>query len=128
MSAFAQTTTGDLDLSSGNLVVVTDLTTEVAAKLTNLFSFFKGEWFIDTRLGVPYLQYVFVQNPDLTLIGAIFQRVALACPGVAAVTNMALNYYANLRNLVATLTIKLDNGAVLVGGPGQPFLISTAAP
>lgn len=128
MSAFAQTTTGDFDISSGNLAVRTDLAQVTAWKLTNLFSFFKGEWFVDARIGVPYLQFVFVKNPSLPLIGRIFEKVALAAPGVRNVQSVVLNFIGNLRHLDCQLAVKANNGAVLTGGPGVPFLISTDAP
>jgi hypothetical protein len=128
MSAFAQTPDGDFDISSGNLVVRTDLAQVTAWKLTNLFSFFKGEWFVDARLGVPYLQFVFVKNPSLTLIGHIFEQVALAAPGVKGVLSTTLNFIGNLRHLDCQLKVQANNGAVLTGGPGVPFIVSTDAP
>ncbi len=124
MSAFAQTLTGDLDISTGNLVVRSDIPQVTAWKLSNLFGFFKGEWFRDARMGVPYFQYVLVQNPNLPVIGAIFKRVAMAAPGVGSVTQMALDFNARTRHLDATIVAQTNEGAVLTGGPDKPFIVT----
>lgn len=127
MSAFAQTPTGDLDISTGNLVVSTDLNQCTAWKLSNLFGMFKGEWFRDQRVGVPYFQYVFVNNPSLNLIGALFKRVCMFAPGVLAVTDMALTFIGTQRKLNAQIAVKTKAGAILTGGVGQPFIIAKLA-
>lgn len=125
MSAFAQTVTGDLDISTGNLRIERDLAQVTAWKLTNLFSFFKGEWFLDTRQGVPYFQYVFVTNPNLQIISTIFDRVARSAPGVATLRSRNIVFTPRTRSMVATFEAVTKNGAVLVGGPGVPFIIQT---
>lgn len=128
MSAFAQTSTGDLDISSGNLRVEQDIPQCTAWKLTNLFSFFKGEWFRDQRQGVPYFQYVMVSNPNLPLIGTIFERVIRSAPAVAAVPSIALNFQSRQRTLGAAFTAVTDSGAVIQGGIGTPFIVAIRPP
>ncbi len=125
MSAFAQLPNGDLDFSTGNLRVEKSVAQCTAWKLSNLFTLFKGEWFRDTRQGVPYFQYVFVSNPNLSLIGNLFQQVIMSAPGVAAITDSALDYNPRARTLASSFTLTTNDGAVLVGGPGEPFLITS---
>lgn len=127
MAAFAQTPDGDLDISTGNLVVVTDVAQVTAWKLSNLFGLFKGEWFRDQRVGVPYFQYVMVSNPNLSLIGSIFKRVCMSAPGVQAVTDMSLTVIANLRKLNVDIAVQANDGSTLVGGVGKPFIIAQKA-
>jgi len=124
MSAFAQTPQGGLDISTGNLRVVKDVPTVTAAKLSNLFGFFKGEWFLDTRQGIPYVQYVLVKTPNLPLIASIFARVVNYCPGVAALLELSLNYDPRARTLAPKMKVAVNGGAVLVGGVGQAFIIA----
>ncbi len=124
MSAFAQSTlTGDLDLSTGNLVLVKDPATLCAAKLTNVLQFFLGEWFMDTRQGVPYFQNVFVKNPDLGSIGQLFAKIILQTPGVKALQSANLDFDNTGRTLSANFTVQTDTGAVLQGGLGTPFVV-----
>lgn len=114
---------GDLDVITGNLIVESNAATVLANKLTNRFRFFKGEWFIDTREGVPYFQYVFVKNPDLNAISQMFKKVLLTTPGVASVVKVQCDFYTNLRQLVASFECVTDTGAVIAGGPGDPFIV-----
>ncbi len=124
MSAFAQTTTGDFDISTGNLRVEANVAQITAWKLSNLFAFFKGEWFCDTRLGIPYFQYVFVQNPNLNLIGSIFERVLHSPPGVASVDQLSLDYRPGLRTLATDFKCTAVTGETLTGGLGSPFIVA----
>jgi hypothetical protein len=124
VSAFAQTSIGDLDISTGNLRVERTIAQVTAWKLTNLFFFFLGEWFADTRQGLPYFQYVYVSNPNLRQIATIFERVIRAAPGVASVTQVALDYQPRARTLGASFSATTDDGATLSGGIGVPFIIS----
>lgn len=123
MSAFAQTTTGDLDLSTGNLRLETNVAQVTAWKLSNLFGMFKGEWFLDQRVGVPYFQYVMVSNPNLRLIGNIFTQVALAAPGVASVSDVSLNFTPRNRTLDVEIAAQTNEGVTLIGGIGKPFIV-----
>lgn len=124
MSALAQTSIGDLDISSGNLQVESSVAQVTAWKLSNLFAFFKGEWFLDQRQGVPYFQYVFISNPSLAVIGNLFRQVCQSAPGVASVTSLALDYQPRYRNLTANMVVQTDDGVTLVGGVGQPFVLA----
>jgi hypothetical protein len=125
MSAFAQVdATGDLDISTGNLRIERGVAQVTAWKLSNLFGFAKGEWFRDTRQGLPYFQYVFVSNPNLQLISTVFERVIRSAPGVAAITAMNLDYRPRQRTLGASFAAVTDTGAVLQGGLGTPFIVA----
>ncbi len=104
MSSFAQTSTGDLDISTGNVVVSTDVAQVSAWKLSNLFGFALGEWFIDKRLGFPYLQYVFVKNPN---------------------TSIEIDFDIRQRQLNTQFTAQTVTGQAIVGGLGQPFIVQT---
>lgn len=78
--------TGDLDLSTGNLALVTG-PDEIAQKLKVRYRFFLGEWFLDQRLGVPYIQTIFEKGTSEVLIRNKLQKVAITCPGVAGLTD-----------------------------------------
>ena len=127
MSCFLQTATGDLDISAnGNMTLVTSVAQCTAQKLTNRFSFGLGEWFADTTQGIPYFQNILVQNPNLNTISTIFQRVLKSVPGVAAITELNLDFISTTRNLVTTFGCRTNDGAVLQGGVGVPFVIVVA--
>ena len=125
MSALAQTSSGDLDLSTGNLAIVQDIPTVTAQKLNNLFKFFLGEYFADSRLGVPYFQFVLVRNPDLNVIRRIFQNVIQSVPEVTQILDAQVTYVSRTRQASAVFRIQVDGGAILTGGMGVPFVVST---
>lgn len=115
--------TGDLDISTGNLVISRDINLQVAQKLTNRFRLFRGEWFMDQRIGMPYLQQVFVKDPDLTGIAQMFRRAILDTQGVQAVLEANLNFLSGLRTLQAEFKVQTITGAILQGGLGTPFIV-----
>jgi len=116
VTTFLQTSTNDFDLSTGNLVLVTDPAQQIAIVLQNRLQFFEGEWFLDTRLGVPYFQFVLVKNPDLQLITRMFIKIALAIEGVVQVLEMTPSFNTAARVLTMTMRILTSTGAVISGG------------
>lgn len=95
----------------------------VIQKIKQRFRFFKGEWFLDQRLGIPFLQTVFVKAPSLILISAIFQQVLLGTPGVASVTSFSATLDGQTRTLTADFVAVLVDGTT-VTAQAEPFIIS----
>jgi hypothetical protein len=127
MSAFAQTSSGDLDISTGNLVVSQDVAQVTAWKLSNLFGFALGEWFMDKRLGFPYLQFVFVKNPNLNLLFKLFGQVLRMPKGISAVTSIELDFITTTRQLNTSFTATTVTGQTINGGLGTPFIVQDQA-
>jgi len=125
MSSFAQTPTGDLDISSGNLAVSTNVGQCAAWKLSNLFGFALGEWFMDRRLGFPYLQFVFVKNPNINLLFKLFSQTLWKPKGIAAVTSLQIDFDIRQRQLNTAFTATTVTGQQVTGGLGQPFIVQT---
>jgi len=123
VSTFAQETNGDLKITNGQLVLVTRVADVVAIELRNRFLFVKGEWFLDTRLGVPYLAFVFVKNPDLIAIRSLFRKVIIDTNGVVDVLEMNLSFDSTTRKLSFTFRAQCVDGNVVSGGSDQPFIV-----
>ncbi len=124
MSCFLQSGSGDIDMTSGKVTIVRDPDQCTAIKLTNRFKLFLGEWFRDSRIGVPYIQLVFVKNPDLGSIGQLFKRVATQTPNVKDVLALGLDFLSSSRQLIAQLKVRTLTGAIIEGGPGVPFIVT----
>lgn len=75
MACVLQTSSGDIDITGGKLTVVTDPVAAGAIKLRNRFNLFLGEWYADTRVGVPWFQRIMVKNPNLRLIETIVRSI-----------------------------------------------------
>lgn len=123
MSTFAQETDRDLKLTNGQLVLVTRVADVVAIELRNRFLFLKGEWFLDTRLGVSYIAFLFVKNPDLLLIRSLFRKVIIDTNGVTDVLELTLSFDASTRKLAFTFRAQCEDGNVVAGGSDQPFIV-----
>ena len=102
---------------------MTDPATACATKLFNRFRRFKGEWFRNTSEGVPYLQIVFVKNPDMRQVESLFREVILTTPPVSYVDSLSLALDKATRKLSFAFRAVLDNGQVIVGGSGEPFVV-----
>jgi hypothetical protein len=123
VSTFAQETDNDLTLVQGQLVLVTDVAEEAAIELGNKFRFVQGEYFLDTRQGVPYFGFVFVKNPDVLLIRQLFRSVILAVEGVDRIIDMNVDFDTAARHLDFSFRALAANGKIISGGAGVPFIV-----
>lgn len=125
MSAFQMTPDGDLaltyaDTGRSNLAIVTDPVIAKAIKLRNRFLLFLGEWFLDTRIGVPYFQFLFVKNPDVALVRRMLRRVIESVGFLVA--SIDLTYDPSARTLSFTFQAT-DGPRKIEGGSGTPFIV-----
>lgn len=111
----------DLTLdATGNLVFVTGADA-VAQRVRSRLQFFRGEWFLDTRQGVPYFEDILVKNPRRELVVSLLREAILETPGVASITTFSLSIDNATRS--ASVTFKalttdgdtVDVGPVLIG-------------
>lgn len=123
MSTFAQTTDNDLALALGQLVLVTDVASEAAIVIKNRFKFVRGEYFLDTRIGVPYFGTVFVKNPNVLLVRRVFRDVIMSVQGIKSIIDLSVSLNAKTRKLTFTFRALADNGKIITGGSGQPFIV-----
>lgn len=122
MSTFAQTSDGDLLLTKGQLTVLHGAAA-AAVELRNKFLFVKGEFFLDTRQGVPYFTYVFIKAPDLALIKSLFTKIILSVQGMTSVDALNLDFDRATRTLNFDFRATYLDGSVITGGSGQPFIV-----
>lgn len=94
----------------------------VVQKVRIRFKFFLGEWFLDTRLGVPYFQNILIKNPDPSVISAIFKKVLRTTPGVTAVRTFDATLDRVARRLTVDFLAVLDDGSVAIA-QAEPFII-----
>ena len=94
----------------------------VVQKIRSRFRFFKGEWFLDTRLGVPYLQSVFIKRPNQALITSIFSKVLTDTPGVNRVVRFSSSWDRDTRTLTTDFEAVLDDGTI-IRATSEPFII-----
>ena len=107
MSDFALDTFGELDISSGNIVFVTGADA-VAQHLKIRLRLIRGEWFLDTRIGLPYRSQIWVKNPNLAAIQSVLRRAIATTPGVESLERIDLDFDSSARTLNVTLSAKLE--------------------
>lgn len=118
---------GDIYLQNGSYVVIGDtpetFAEAVAQTIRNRLLFIKGEWFLDTTEGVPYFDDIWVVNPDLSLIRAIFKKVIRETDGVADVIDLDLALDRETRELTVNFEARLVDGTTLVSKDFAPFVV-----
>ena len=90
--------TGDLAIEDHSLVLATGVEA-IAQDCRVRLKFFLGEWFLDTRLGVPYYQRILGKKPRLPTIRSIFRKVILTTPGIINVSDLVVDFELRTRKL-----------------------------
>lgn len=103
------TAAGDLDLSSGDLVILEGINA-TSQRLERKLRMFQGEWFLDERLGVPYFQDILVKNPKTNVIMSIYREAISEDEAVTALNNLELNFDSVARKLFVTFEAETVDG------------------
>ncbi len=93
------TATGDLAIENNDLVLLTDPRDSIEQHWRIRLLTFRGEWFLDQRIGIPYYRDVLIKLPNLSLITAIFRAATVQTPGIAKVDSFNLTFEAVNRTL-----------------------------
>jgi len=116
------TNTNDLKFTDGKLTFLRGAD-ETAQRLFTKFQLVKGEWFLDTRIGVAYFDLSLQKNPDLERIRRQFRSVILSESAIDEIESLTLDLDRATRVLSFTFRARHNSGAVIVGGSGAPFIV-----
>lgn len=89
--------TGDVDLTNG--IELVDDVEAIAQQIYIRLRTFLGEWFLDTRIGVPYFQKIIGKKRSQAQTDLIFRRSIQTTPGIASVTELTQTFDAATREL-----------------------------
>lgn len=104
----------NLELVNFNLAFTSVTSEYVAQKIKIKLSFFLGEWFLDTTQGIPYLEEVFVKNPDIGLIEDTMKANITNIDGVQEIISFDIDIGTD-RKLSITTEVRLtDNNTLTV--------------
>lgn len=98
----------DLVLVDGDLVLGADVAQAVKIRLL----FVRGEWFLNRLQGVPYFEQIFVKNPNLSHVSAIFRKTILDTPGVNELTSFSFDFDNATRVFTLTWAADTDEGEI----------------
>ena len=104
-------TSGDLVLREGDVLLI-DNAERVAQQILITLRFWLGEWFLDTKDGIPYLEYVLVKSPNLLHIRQIFTEAMEKVDGVKRVEEMNLAFDVKNRSLRVDYEASTDYGLI----------------
>lgn len=99
---------GDLVLTQGR----EGISQHLAQRLRTFF----GEWFLDTRIGVPYYEHILLKSPNPEVLDTIFKSVILNTPGVQELLDFDITFPDddNPGNRTMTLEFKANTIAGVI--------------
>ena len=107
------TTTHDLKITDFYLSIV-ESADSVAQSVKVRLLFFKREWFLDTAVGLPFYEDIFVKAPNLGHIDAIIKAEILDTPEVNSLIAYESDFDRALRKLTVTFTIDTTYGPITI--------------
>ncbi len=116
MSDLKLNSSHDLDITNQSLSLVTDEPAEpeaIAQEMRIAMQFHRGEWALNTLVGIPYLTQVFIKNPSLAALDVLFTRAARSIPGVLEVNEMAVSFDNSLRQLSVSYRSTVQDGGII---------------
>ena len=103
--------TGDIALK-GNDILLIDNAERVAQQVLITLREWRGEWFLKTADGVPYLEYILVKNPNMAHVRQILTEAIESVEGVKKCTELDLQFNRVLRTLSVSYEIDTNYGLV----------------
>lgn len=102
---------GDWDFAGADFTLVSGLAA-IRQAVQIALSFFKGEWYGDTSLGVPYFQDVLVKGASPQILSSVFRKAILDVPGVLDLLSLDIAVDTSTRSLSVTFTASTDLGEI----------------
>lgn len=112
MTQLRQDDNGDL-LISNNRFSLTENNSdeEISQRLKQALKTFLAEWFLDSTIGIPYFQAVFVKGTPPEIISGLFKDAIIAVPGVLTLTRFDdLEYDPATREMKVSFDVTTING------------------
>jgi uncharacterized protein (UPF0147 family) len=103
--------TGDIALKDNDILLI-DNAERVAQQVLITLREWRGEWFLKTADGVPYLEYILVKNPNMAHVRQVLTEAIESVEGVKKCTELDLQFNRVLRTLSVSYEIDTDYGLI----------------
>jgi hypothetical protein len=103
---------GDIVIAGGDLALVHGADA-VAQDIKLRVALFKGEWPLDTRVGIDYRTLFFERRPPDQVVRAVFTQVLRETGGVASVDRLQIGFARAERSLNISATVTTTAGEVV---------------
>ncbi len=94
----------------GSDLVLVDGGDAIAQSLDIGLQTFVGEWFLDSRIGVPYFQKILGQKPKLNVVKALLRKAIMTTPGVLNISDYVVEFDGPSRRLTVSFTCLGSSG------------------
>lgn len=102
---------GDLELEGGDLAI-TEGKDAIEQHIRSNLRAFKGEWFLNLDVGIPYYQEVFRKHQSPVVVDAIFKDAILKSTGVIELTEFDIKFDTETRKLIMNFSVITSDGEV----------------
>ncbi len=102
---------GNLAIENGGIVLTLGVDAIVQHVRQRLKTFY-GEYFLDSRRGVPWFQQILKKGPDPVIIDSILKRTIVLTPGIIQLTKFDATYDKANRTLSVTFKAKSEEGPI----------------
>ncbi len=106
--------THDLVFINGDFQLTSNESESIRQKLIIKFLSYRGEWFLDTELGVPYFQSILGKSRSKETIDVIFQNAILEEPDVLEVSEFRSTIDKTNRIYKMSFTVRTTNDSEAV--------------
>ena len=96
--------THDLLFLKNDFLIVKDID-KVAQSLKQRLSFYQGEWFLDTTVGIPYFEEIFVKNPNIPDIESIYKVEIVETEDVNEILEFNSSFTNDIRTYDLTFSV-----------------------
>ena len=110
--------TNDLLLVKGEVTLIQDSPELVRQRLSITLNTFRGEWFFNTRYGVPYLEntnnpVAILSKTSINIFDYEIRRAISETEGVRAITSYTSELNKINRKVSVSFTVSLEDGSSL---------------
>lgn len=102
------TATGDLDLSTNDAILLSD-GDDIRQHLRIRLRTFRGSWFLDLNVGIPFYDNILVKNPSINVVRSILRQAILTTPGITGIDTFSFDYDGDTRTLNIELVARITS-------------------
>lgn len=92
-------------------------------RINSRLRLFMGEYFLDTRIGVPYYQTIFVKGTSLAVMNALLRKAIITTPGIVDCQSFTSTLDTKKRIAYGSWQATVDDGTILTARD-EPFLVA----
>jgi len=107
------TSSHDIDLSTGDLNLFSNIENLAVQMVKINLLLFKGEWFRDVSIGIPYIQEIFGNKDTKSAADANIKSTILNTDNIRSITNYTSTINPSTRTFLVIFSAITDSGEIL---------------